>query len=205
MLGMRLSAATRLLAAEQAVEPPSDRFTDDFNRPDENLSASPDWTLVNGSASDARIDGNGLRSGTASSTGSLHLAPATPSTAHYAEVRFLESTGALVVVRAVDANNCIGVRFRLGNLELYRRVNGSLLLVKREPVTAGVHARLEAEGTQVRIYQGAPGAWTGIGAYSVTNSVLQTSTRCGYIARFAVESGPVYDNFACGPLTDGSR
>ena len=25
------------------------------------------------------------------------------------------------------------------------------------------------------------------------------------IARFAVESGPVYDNFACGPLTDGSR
>ena len=189
----------RPLAAGAPPLPPQ-RFEDDFNRPDEDLSASPDWTLANGNSGDGRLRSGGICSGTADPVGSLHLSPDTGAADHYVEASMLRDTVPFIVCRAANASDFIGFRRVSSELQVYKRVGGAFTLLYDTPAGGGTTVRLEAEGTALRIYTGSPGAWTLRATRTVADAVLQGSTRCGYVARFQVESLPVYDNFASGAL-----
>ena len=187
-------------------------FSDDFNRADANLEASPaasgggNWThdgLIIGGIS---IVSNQLRCNTTGSTGSAYKTPNLGSLNQYVQFKaanISSATGPFVCCRLADADNFIGIRVgnagANGQIEVYRRTTGTLS--SRYASSGGAVAlndivRLEVDGTGVsgdafRVYV------NGSLHTSGTIGGALTSSGTGLVAR-TIASNPWIDDFEAG-------
>lgn len=173
-------------------------FTDDFNRADENLETSSNWTRVDGAAGALQVVSNRLHQ--TSGTESLYTSPDTGSGDHYAQCEDWRSgfswTGFLVV-RATDANNWVGVRATGSGYEVYRKKAGSFF---GPDVWSGANSNgdvcyLEASGSDIVV------KINGTTRITVTDSFSSSVTTAGFICRGNI--GQTADNFESDALGGG--
>lgn len=110
--------------------PPAVFFFDNFNRSNENLEASPNWSRLDGGAAGAiTVDTNAARV-VSTSDGPAYACPDVSNLDHYVEATLVPTSGYnfFLCARLQDANNFIGVRrwSTGGNTwSLYKRVAGT--------------------------------------------------------------------------------
>lgn len=153
-------------------------FSDNFDRADEDLTASADWTLIAGEAGAAIVSGNQLGINT-SQTNGLILSPDEGTPNHYVEYTLREAfKHSMVVVRATDENNFIGHRGWDNKYSLYKMESGTLtLLADTFGVAANDVIRVECNGDTIKVYA------NGVERLSVTESFNNTATRQGISPR----------------------
>lgn len=160
-------------------------FTDNFNRSNENLEASADWTRSGGSAGDAEVNSNKVKCDTTNSTGSAYQCPDQGSADHYSEgVANAAGFGFPVCVRLTDANNFIGCRRNtISQVSMLKRVGGSFTTLATKGIsssTGNITLRIEAEGNDLRWYVG------GVLETTVVDSFNNSETRQGLVARVSI-------------------
>lgn len=174
--------------------PASAMFSDDFNRADENVEASEDWTRTGGSAGAASILSNQVRFNTTDSlVGAVaFLSPDLGSADHWAQVELLAENNGAAIIRATDAANHIGARRTSTSWQVYKSVAGvftSLGTTASPALVAGDILRAEAIGDQISAYLNG-----GLILGPFTETDHQAVTRTGFNARGVVS--PAIDNFA---------
>lgn len=171
-------------------------FTDDFNRANENLEASDDWTRVGGSAGAASINSNILD---INSSGAVYTCPDTGSTNHYAQAQFPNTGSSLsrpLAVRIVDEDNYVCAGQGGGAWEITKVLAGSATqLANAGTQSAGAVARLEVSGGNARLLIDSVEiiGWTSLGGD------LSSSTLAGIACRHGNSAGDT-DNFEAGAL-----
>lgn len=172
-------------------------FADAFDRADENLEASPNWTRVGGATGTLAVRSNQVAA--IATTQTAFLSPDLGAVNHYVEMTMTSSgaAGPLLAVRAVDSNNFVGVRQNSTNYQVYKVVANAFTLI-------GTTAQAPAVGDRLR-FEARDGAVSLSinGAASLTNlslgADLATPTRTGLVARSAVRN-PWGDNYLAGAL-----
>lgn len=172
-------------------------FAETFDRADENLEASANWTRVGGATGTLAVRSNQVAA--IATTQTAFLSPDLGAVNHYVEMTMTSSgvAGPLLAVRAVDSNNFVGVRQNSTNYQLYKVVGNAFTLLgtTTQAPTVGDRLRLEASGSTVSLSIN--------GAASLSNlslgADLATSTRTGLVARSAVRN-PWGDNYLAGTL-----
>lgn len=171
-------------------------FADNFNRSNENLEASSNWTRIGGAAGAAAVVSNQLND--ASATETPYSCPNIGSTNHYAQAVWARGSAnvSFIGARVVDANNYVGVRYSGGALQLYKKVSGSFTLLGSYSYTVASTdvLRVEASGDNVRALV------NGVERVAPTSlgGSLGSSTLCGVIARST--AGAWIDTFEAGTL-----
>lgn len=158
-------------------------FTDNFNRANENLEASANWTIADGTAAALTVTTNAIETHT--NTDTLYVCPDQGSANHYSQASRSPSAtsenGFPLVVRATDAINYIGVRLRDAGatIELYKRDAGAFTLLDNYSYThsAGDVWKLEATANTITVYVNT------VSVISVTESFNNTETRQGILCR----------------------
>ncbi|WCD56234.1 hypothetical protein [Caulobacter phage BL94] len=175
-------------------------FSDNFDRADENLEASANWTRQGGSTGAAGVRSNQLAMlGTGSPT--AYTSPDTTKTAHWARgiVKSVPGTPGPfpIAVRVVDSSNFIGVRWSGSQGQVWKCVAGTLSQIGTwtATISVGDQIMLVAEGTGVTVYQN--GALTSINGLAYAAAALDTATKCGTAARASVLN-PAIDNYEVG-------
>lgn len=169
-------------------------FSDDFNRANENLEASSDWTRVDGSAGMATVTSNAVNCATADSNGAAYQCPDQGAGDKYMECALnLSGNAFALAMRLTDRSNYVGARSRGGNVEVYKRVSGSFTSLGSAAVSysAGKVMRLEMEGDIFKLYYD--------GVLEVTTgpeSFNSSETRQGCVARSV--SSAWFDDFEAG-------
>jgi hypothetical protein len=191
----------------------ADPSLDNFDRANGNLesaAASGGWSWSHDGAISGAfvINSNQIGCTTTNSTGSAYKSPDVASLNQYVQYKVLNrtnGTGPFACCRLADSNNFIGIRvgaFALGGgeLEVYRRVSGSLtsLYSSSNVYANGDIVRLEVSGTGVsgdawRVYR------NGTLLTSGTIGAALTSTRQGLVARATVFN-PWADDYEAGEL-----
>jgi hypothetical protein len=175
-------------------------FTDDFNRANENLEVSDNWTRNGGSAGDITIASNATSANSTDTTGAAYLAPDPGSADQYAQAT-LAGVGPAgpfpVCVRIADVSNFVGARYdsETGTTQLYRRTGGSFTLIDSYVAaqSGGVVFRLEVTGSAVRLLiNGVERANGDLGANNATGVP-------GMVSRLAARN-PFVDNWESGAL-----
>lgn len=167
-------------------------FTDNFTRANEDLSASPNWTVVSGGSSAAVISSNQLAVSTSQASG-LIVCPDQGSADHYIEWTLQGSfTYSYVACRATDGDNWIGVRGWDNKIQLAKNVAGTLTVLS-EPlgVTNGDTIRFECSGNTLTVDR------NGSEVINVTDAFNNTETRQG-IVPIDGNQDPWIDNFEAG-------
>jgi hypothetical protein len=181
------------------AQPPS-AFTDNFNRADENLEASANWTHDGLIAGAVAVRSNALANLTSDATGSAYKCPDQGSADHYVQftARATANSGPFVCCRLADRSNFVGIRNNGGTLEIFRRVSGTLssLHSSAQSIVSGTVLRLECTGTNWRaLKDGAQVATGAIGSAGLTNQ------RQGVVGRTTITGqNPWIDNFEAGAL-----
>jgi hypothetical protein len=170
-------------------------FTDNFNRSNQNLEASPDWFRIGGTTGRAVILSNRLRlTSVSGDSRTTYLSPDTGSTNHYAQASFINGTGAgWLAVSVTDGNNFIGVRRNAGQAQLFKRVNNVDTSLGAWASSSGDVIRLEYQGGSAYVYIN--GVLTGTVAVS---SPPPVTTRAGIVVGTA--DADFIDNYASGAL-----
>lgn len=182
------------------VAPSAAKFVDNFNRADENLEASANWTHDGLIAGGAAVRSNALACLTTNSTGTSYKCPDQGSADHYAQfvARATANSGPFVCNRLADVNNFVGFRNNGATLEVYRRVGGTLSLLNSsaQSIISGTVLRLECTGTNWRVLKDGVQVATG-----AIGSALLTSTRQGVVARTTTAGqNPWVDDVEFGAL-----
>lgn len=177
-------------------------FTDNFNRADENLEASPNWTHDGLIAGGAAIRSNALASLTLNAAGTAYKCPDQGSADQYVQfvARATANSGPFVCNRLADNANFVGIRNLGGTLEVYRRVGGTLssLHSSAQGIVSGTVLRLECVGTTFRVLKDG----VQVVAFTAINNATLTSTRQGVVARTTITGqNPWIDDFEAGPIT----
>ncbi|UIS25220.1 putative tail protein [Erythrobacter phage vB_EliS-L02] len=180
-------------------------FTDNFNRPDENLEDSADWDRIGGSGGEMGVRSNAAAM-LAGTDGPAYVCPDLNQADQFAEAIFSSSADAnyFLACRVQDANNFIGVRkWTLGGdrWSIYKRVAGTfteLALAEDSSLAAGnVKARLEVIGDTARLYvDESLYLETAIGAHTA-------ATRTGFIVRNDAFN-PAFEDFRAGAISSFS-
>lgn len=171
-------------------------FTDDFNRANENLEASANWTRVDGTAGDMKVISNQVEFDTIDTAGAAYQCPDQGSADHYTRITRVDTatSGAFMcAVRLTDNANYIGVRYWSGSVELYKKVSGTFTVLADITYTASANDvyTLRAMGNRIEV-------WVNNSKLaSVTESFNNTETRQGFVARNATLT---CDNFEAGVL-----
>ena len=171
-------------------------FTDDFNRANEDLETSANWTRVDGVAGALKVISN--QCGEGSGGDAAYLCPDQSDADHYTQAVLNGASGPAssfpVCVRVTDKDNWIGVRYSTGGMELYKRVAGTFTSLDTSTHThsAGDVWYLEASGNNI------VGKLNGTTVVSATETDHNTVTRQGIINR-GVEN-PLVDDFEAGAL-----
>ncbi len=174
-------------------------FFDNFNRADEALGASANWTFVDGTVGLAAVRSNQLAALTGSGQASAYRCPDQGSADHYVQFTVRNITaesGPFVCCRMVNSANFVGIRNSGGFLQVYRRVSDTLtqLHSSNQSIVVGDVLRLECQGTNWTAYKNGVQIATGaIGHASLTN------VRQGVVARIVVHN-PWIDDFEAGQL-----
>lgn len=167
-------------------------FTDDFNRPDGPLEASPDWTRVGGSAGDIDVTGNVVycrRSG----DGTAYQSPDLGVGDKYVQ-GVIQSSGQFfpLTLRLTDHGNWVGVRHYSGAYQLYRRA-GSFQLLDSYFANLGSLVRIEMVGNDFEVFV------DGVSRMTVTYGGNAAETRQGMVARNSIDL-PMLDDYEAGLL-----
>lgn len=171
-------------------------FCDDFNRANENLEASANWTRVDGSAGDTSISGNLLVSNTTSTTGGAYQCPDIGSGDKYVECTVPAARNAFgACMRLTDTNNFIGCRYQSGAYQVYKRDAGSFTLLASYTASLDTShvLRLEMRGDDFEMFV------NGVSRATFTDTFNNTETRQGVVGRS--QTGSFCDNFCAGVLT----
>lgn len=176
-------------------------FVDDFNRSDQTLETSANWTRVGGTAGALEIVSNRVRC-TTSGADTAYQAPNQGTADHYVQTKLLDvgsygGGASFLACRLADDNNFIGVRWTGSSWSVFRRVSGGFSSVgsfASPAPSVGDVVRLQCEGTNYALFRNGVSVGTGaIGAPTLT------STRTGLIARSAVQD-PWLDDFETGSI-----
>jgi len=132
-------------------------FYDDFNRPDEALNASADW-VYNPSvvASDYQVWISRMAYNNTSSVSICQCQTPTGSNDMYARGTCLfavtNKASCPLLIRLIDIDNYLGIRYRLGNYELIEREFGSTATLSSVAGTQRLNEywQLQAIGTDVQ-------------------------------------------------------
>lgn len=161
-------------------------FTDTFDRPNDNLEASPSWALLSGTAGTGRVVSNRMvGSGTASVT-ACYLSPDMGSADHAVEFSTRSNgAGPYVMCRLTALLTGIGVRIAGNVLSVWKLVNGEFTLIADYNVTyvAGMTIRLEVIGSQFRVAVNGTRVTTTFGTETIPGTDLPSSTRQGLSLR----------------------
>lgn len=173
-------------------------FADNFNRANENLEASANWTHDGLIAGAMVVSSNRLRSTTSDLAGSGYLCPDVGIADHYVQYTAVDNpqgSGSFACCRMTDRGNFVGIRNHHGTLEVFRRVGGTLaeLHLASQGIVAGDLLRLECEGTNYRAYVNGD-----LRASGAIGDATLTSTRQGVVSRYV--SATWADNFEAGAL-----
>ena len=171
-------------------------FSDNFDRANENLSASANWTVVTGAADAAVISGNQLAVNTTQSAG-LIVCPDQGSADHYVEYTLQEAfTYSYVAIRATDGDNFIGVRGWDNAYDIDKYVAGvptyELGTWASAPQVGDV-VRLQAEGDTIKVLV------NGTERISITEAFNNTETRQGVVP-ITSSPNPWIDSFSADAL-----
>lgn len=182
-------------------------FSDDFNRSNENLEASSDWTRVDGTAGGVGVVSNAVDRQTATATEEAYQCPDQGAVDQYVQVvqratgTGVGGTGAAfpLCLRLTDKDNFVGARHFITSgptpqWDLYKRVAGSFTLLGSYGAVAasGDVARLTMVGDVFTLYI------NGIARIvSGTETFNSGETRAGIVGRGAVIS-PWFDDFSHG-------
>lgn len=180
------------------IPTPPSSFTDDFNRADENLDASPNWTLQSGTATQMGVRTNQLAA--IGSVESVWLCPNQGSANHYTEATWVATggNGPFMACRLQDINNFVGVRSSATLYQIWTRIAGTLTQLSTTSPVPAVNdlVRIEANGDTVGLL---------INGIHITGSpfslggALSGITRQGVISRTAARN-PWLDNYKSGAL-----
>ena len=188
------------LSAAGAARPVE--FIDDFNRPAEQLSASPDWTLVSGAATACVVNAVGsLNTVETLSAGAVYLSPDLGSADHFIEARLVGTgaAGPFLCCRLTDASNFVGVRdvaAPTSQYQLYDRIEGTFTLLGsyNETPAPGDLVRIEVQGPAVRVLI------NGVQRIAATTALTGAAlTRQGLYSRL-VNKSPWIDDYRAGVL-----
>jgi hypothetical protein len=161
-------------------------FTDTFDRPNENLEASPSWALLSGTAGTGKVVSNRMvGSGTASVT-ACYLSPDMGSADHAVEFSTRSNgAGPYVMCRLTALLTGIGIRIAGNVLSVWKLVNGEFTLIADYNVTyvAGMTIRLEVIGSQFRVAVNGTRVTTTFGTETIPGTDLPSSTRQGLSLR----------------------
>ncbi|KJZ31402.1 hypothetical protein TW83_08995 [Paracoccus sp. S4493] len=161
-------------------------FTDTFDRPNENLEASPSWALLSGTAGTGEVVSNRMvGSGTASVT-ACYLSPDMGSADHAVEFSTRSNgAGPYVMCRLTALLTGIGIRIAGNVLSVWKLVNGEFTLIADYNVTyvAGMTIRLEVIGSQFRVAVNGTRVTTTFGTETIPGTDLPSSTRQGLSLR----------------------
>lgn len=153
-------------------------FSDDFNRANENLGASANWTVVTGVADAAVISSNQLATNTTQTNG-LIVSPDEGSADHSVEWTLQNVyTHSYVAVRATDGDNFIGARGWDNKWHIDKCVAGTWTYAHGEWLSAPVSgdvARLECVGDTIKLFV------NDVERISVTDAFNNTETRQGIV------------------------
>lgn len=160
-------------------------FTDDFNRADEDLEDSADWTQIDTNAGAATIVSNVL---TSTQTGGVqsYLCPDQGSADHYSQGVIKTGGGTFpCCVRMTNGNNFIGARHTGGDWELFKRVSGSFTLLGdfTASLVSGDILRVDADGNDITVKINAT-----LRIGPITETFNNTETRQGLSPRSTVTS-----------------
>lgn len=174
-------------------------FLESFDRADENLEASANWTRVDGAAGAGAVRSNQFAQ--LSATNTLYQCPDQASANHYAQAASQVSgawTG-FMAIRATDSNNFIGIRPGTNVVELYKRVAGTFTLLGSATVTTAVGVVYYVEGSGNNLTVKADGV-TKLGPTAET--AQNTVTRSGLVVRTTLN--PTLDSFESGALSSAA-
>jgi hypothetical protein len=142
--------ATRTITVETAA---SFVFADDFNRANESLEVSANWTRAGGVAGDCSVSGNACRAVSTNATGAAYLCPDIGTADMYVQAKWMNTAtagGPFICARLTDANNYVGARRdnANGRWDLFKRVTGTLSSLGNfvGAIVAGDVLRLECSG-----------------------------------------------------------
>jgi hypothetical protein len=180
-------------------------FKDDFNRADQDLGTSTDWTFApenggDGLPTDLAIRNQKLAILNTSSGGAAYASPDCGFSDHYVQATVANvptDYNGMLACRLTDPGNLIGVEFKSNRIALYERTGGvfkGLGFVTTPPVIGDV-IRLEVKGDNATVKKNGV-VIIGPSHLAGTNA---TWTWSGLVSRnFAVD--PWIDNYEAGPL-----
>jgi lysophospholipase L1-like esterase len=191
-----------LIVSRRATPQTAAIFSDDFQRADQNLEASANWTLLSGGiAGGITISSNEPFVNDTSTGGSPYTCPDIGSADMYVQASMPDNaTGAasFLCLRLQDQNNWLGVRYVQSNatLEIYKRVAGTLTRVASctYKIVDGDVFKYEQYGNNavLRINGDVRIGPVGIG------SLFTSVTKAGLVGRFA--AGFAWYNFEAGQV-----
>lgn len=172
-------------------------FSDNFNRADENLEASPNWTRVFGVAGGAAIRSNALA--TTTTTDTVYVSPDFNTVQHYVEAKSAGAgSGPMLCARATtDGATLLGVRRSSTNtIAVFKKVGTTVTqLYSASSVATGDVLRLAITETQWIVYK------NGVEVTRQNHpSDVPAGTRQGIMARVANAVNPWIDDYVAGVL-----
>jgi hypothetical protein len=172
-----------LVASTNVVLP---SFETNFSAlPNQNLEAVSGWSLGTGAtAGHATVNSGKVGSTTTASPGSIYLITDQGSANNYIEytVGSTPSSGPGVITRVVDSQNYITARNNGGQIEIYKRVAGSMISLWASSVGLvgiGDVVRLEVNGNNYTVKHNG----TVDRVSTIDEPTLASSTRQGFVAR----------------------
>lgn len=186
--------------------------TDNFNRSNENLEASSNWTQVQSSGSALlRVSSNQLLMDHNSSFGGkTHHYEQTLASAQFAQLTIIAQTGSAFRQLGPIVRDTVGATDDTGYHALYRPSASEILLVRRDDgsettlgtysrtATANDEVRIEAVGDQIAVFLDTGSGFTlVIGPITDSNYSSGKAGVRGYAGSSSTVTG---DNFICGEL-----
>lgn len=173
-------------------------FADNFNRADENLEASANWTRNGGAAAQAGVRSNQLAM--IGTTQTAYTCPDTTKTqlwvrGNVASLPGTPSSMPLAII--VDVNNWLALRWSAAQIQFEKCVAGTIsqVGVVNTTVNVGDQLMLVKDGNVATVYVN--GAVTIINGQSYAATTLDPATKAGTVARGSVLN-PAIDNFEVG-------
>lgn len=179
-------------------------FSDDFNRANENLEANANWTRVGGSAGNGQVSSNTARSNTTNATGAAFLGPDIGAASQFIRTKLLgDEMGSFACVRLTNPNNFIGMRYFAPNIDVYKRIAGTMTLVASAATARGdaqFELRYDAVAGTIRVMKDGVEliAPTAVGSLGTAPNDLPASNYAGMVMRLF--AGSAFDDVTLGAL-----
>jgi hypothetical protein len=177
-------------------------FADNFNRANEALTASGNWTLVAGGTGQANIVSNQVQYNAADSVGVAYRSPDLASLRQYVQGKQLAGTSGFLAVQLTDHNNYIGIRRNPSTnvIEVFKRVTGTLTSQAAFAETVGDTdvIRLEFISGTLTVKKNGATLTPTTGSLTVTGGPAST-TRHGLVLRIN-QNIPYFDDYEAGTI-----